>query len=741
MSWDKMMSCTLTDAKKAQVAECTLQPVKETCMTVFTGAKQTSAEEGLRINRPDQTGALLLEDGLNRQELQRFNHGPPERMLDARGAGAHGTFSLLESAADVTQASILTDTHVKTPVFVRFSTTLGSRCSADTVRDVRGFAVKMYTQQGSWDLVGSNMPVLFMHDALELPNLMPIAKAMPTAQTARNAFYDFASLHPEAAHMLLWTMSDRAIPRSYRMMQGFGVNTFILVNRAGERHFAKFHWTPMLGVHSLVWDEAVKIAGEDPDFYRRDLAEAIAAGLFPRWRLGMQTIAEARKHDFDFDVLDATKLWPEEVVPLRYIGQLELTRNADDSVAEMEHMGFCSSNLVPGIELSDDALLQDRGVGYVKAQTGRLGINGHEMPNNRRRCPVGNLCRNDARQGSVTRARVNNYWPSRLTVAEAGQRAKRAKLSNHFAQARLFWHSLAPWEQTHVKAALVYELDHCDESVVHQGIIGLLAKIDLGLGQSVAAMMGAPKPRGDGEKPWDDGEKPRDDGKEARDDDEEEQKPWPRLKGVSQAELMPPVPTVASRRIALIVADGYDATWLDDVKFTISSVGATPIVISPHRSSIFAAPSHNTGAGSVTRESPPRSTLPDHHLDAQRSTMFDAVYIAESKTSTAALAANGRLLHWIREAFGHLKPLAATGEAILLVQRALALPQVEVSRNGSPVESYGVVTLRDVTPDSFTGGVCLAAGAKAFMSRFLWATSQHRCHAREVDGLTARVAF
>ena len=299
-------------------------------------------------------------------QIHRFDHERiPERVVHARGAGAFGNFKLFESAWDVTDAGVLTDTSRETPVFVRFSTVLGSRGSADTVRDVRGFAVKFYTQEGNWDIVGNDIPVFFIQDAMKFPDIIHAGKPephneVPQGQSAHNNFWDFQFLHSEATHMFMWAMSDRGIPRSYRMMQGFGVNTFTLTNAKQERHFVKFHFTPELGVHSLVWDEALKLAGQDPDFHRKDLYDAISNGAFPTWKFGIQVIPESKEHDFDFDILDATKVWPEELVPVRYIGQLELNRNVDEYFPQTEQVAFCTSHVVPGIGFSDDPLLQGR---------------------------------------------------------------------------------------------------------------------------------------------------------------------------------------------------------------------------------------------------------------------------------------------------------------------------------------------------------------------------------------------
>ncbi len=437
-------------------------------------------------------------------------------MVHARGAGAFGTFKLLESAEDVTFAPVLTDTSRKTPVFVRFSTVLGSRGSADTVRDVRGFATKFYTREGNWDIVGNDIPVFFIQDAMKFPDVIHAGKPephneVPQAQSAHNNFWDFMTLHPEATHMFMWAMSDRGIPRSFRMMQGFGVNTFTLINAKGERCFAKFHWTPELGVHSLVWDEALKLAGQDPDFHRKDLYEAIDSGAYPKWKFGIQVIPETKEHDFTFDILDATKVWPEDLVPVRYIGELELNRNVDEFFTQTEQVAFCTSHVVPGIGFSNDPLLQGRNFSYFDTQLSRLGVNWQELPINRPVCPVMNFNRDGAMRHTISRGTVN-YWPNRHgaippvahedgafvdyaeKIAGIKARARSAKFKDHVSQAQLFFNSLSPIEKAHLVNALCFELDHCDDTGVCNRLTARLAEIDPSLAQTVAETVGSAVP-------------------------------------------------------------------------------------------------------------------------------------------------------------------------------------------------------------------------------------------------------
>jgi catalase len=635
----------------------------------------------------------------------------------------------------VTRAGVLTDTSRETPVFVRFSTVLGSRGSADTVRDVRGFAVKMYTEEGNWDIVGNNIPVFFIQDALKFPDLIHAGKPephneVPQAQTAHNNFWDFVQMHSEATHMYMWAMSDRTIPRSYRMMQGFGVNTFTLVNDKGERHFVKFHFTPDLGVHSLVWDEALKLAGQDPDFHRKDLMEAIDAGAFPKWKFGIQTLPESREHHFDFDILDATKVWPEDEVPIRYIGELELNRNVDEYFTQTEQVAFCTSHVVPGIGFSDDPLLVGRNFSYPDTQLSRLGTNWEELPVNRPVCPVMNFNRDGAMRHTISKGKVN-YWPNRFEAQppaapeEGGyveypqkvqgtkERAKSQKFKDHYSQAQLFFNSMSEIEKAHMLAAFGFELDHCDEAIVYERLVKRLADIDLGLAQSVGQVVGYPHVKQAGRKNH---------GKKA--------------KGLSQLEFMPKQPTIASRRIAILIADGYDPVAFQAMVDAVKTASALPFILGPRRSPIFAAGEDSSSAKGI---------VPSHHFEGQRSTMFDALLVPGGEQSIATLRKSGRALHYIREAFAHLKAIGATGEAVELVATALREVeqlQIPTTENTSEVrDSYGVVTLREAKPDSFGEVVNVAKGAKGFLEKFIYNVSMHRCWQRELDGLITSVAY
>ncbi|KAF7597341.1 hypothetical protein BBP40_006281 [Aspergillus hancockii] len=705
-------------------------------LTTDHGVRVSDTDHWLKSVDGNHTGPMLLEDQIAREKIHRFDHERiPERVVHARGTAAFGNFKLTQSAEDVSYAGVLTDTSRNTPVFLRFSTVQGSKGSADTVRDVRGFAVKFYTDEGNWDLVGNNIPVFFIQDAVKFPDFVHAVKPephneVPQAQTAHNNFWDFVYLHPEATHMFMWAMSDRAIPRSYRMMEGFGVNTYSLINKEGKRHFVKFHFIPHLGVHSFVWDEALKLAGQDPDFHRKDLMEAIDNKAYPKWDLAIQVIPEEKQDDFEFDIFDATKIWPEELVPLRIIGELELNRNVDEFFPQTEQVAFCTSHIVPGIDFSDDPLLQGRNFSYFDTQISRLGINWEEIPINRPVCPVLNHNRDGAKRHRIAQGTVN-YWPNRFEAgppapAEQGgfvshpakvtgtkQRTLSPKFREHHNQAQLFYNSLSEHEKLHVKKALGFELDHCDDPIVYERLAGTrLAEIDLKLAQEVAELVGAPVP--------DKALRPNH-GK--------------RSKHLSQTEFPGKGgPTIATRRIAIIIGDGYDPVAFNGLKGAITAAGALPFVIGTKRSPIYADGEPKSSKGVV----------PDHQYDGMRSTMFDATFIPGGP-HIETLKKNGQIRYWIIETFGHLKTLGASGEAAAFVKEALG-PSLDVqiakSDSTQPVEWYGVVTAGKIQkPESIKESVQIVKDAKDFISTFFYQISLHRNYKRELDGLASTVAF
>lgn len=531
--------------------------------------------------------------------------------------------------------------------------------------------------------------------------------------------------------MFMWTMSDRAIPRSYRMMQGFGVNTFVLVNKEGKRHFVKFHWVPRLGVHSLVWDESQKLGGQDPDFHRKDLMEAIDNKAYPKWDFAIQVLPEEKQHDFDFDILDATKIWPEDLVPLRIIGELELNRNVDEFFAQTEQVAFCTSHVVPGIEFSDDPLLQGRNFSYFDTQISRLGVNWEELPINRPVCPVLNHNRDGQMRHRITQGTVN-YWPNRFDAVPpadskdiksfttypektAGhkRRAFSAKFREHLNQPQLFYNSLSDPEKHHMKKAFSFELDHCDDPIVYHRLAGQrLAEIDLTLAQRVSEMVGAPIP----EKAL----RPNH-GKKAY--------------HLSQMDFLPKTPTIESRRIAIIIGDGYDPVAFTGMKTAIKAANAVPFIIGTKRSPIYADGESKSSSNGV---------IADHQYDGQRSTMFDATFIPGGPHAKQ-LAANGQIRYWITETFGHLKALGATGEAVDLVRACLGVAldvKVAGPNDTEPVDWYGVITSGGKqTPKGFGEGFKILKGAKDFVGMFFYQISQHRNWKREMDGLDTVVAI
>lgn len=554
---------------------------------------------------------------------------------------------------------------------------------------------------------------------------------IPQGQTAHNNFWDFVYLHPEATHMVMWIMSDRTIPRSFRMMQGFGVNTFMLVNEAGKRHFVKFHFIPQLGVHSLVWDEALKISGQDPDFHRKDLMNAIDNTMYPKWDFAIQVIPEEKQDAFEFDVLDATKIWPENLVPLQVIGELELNRNVDEFFPQTEQVAFCTSHIVPGIDFSDDPLLQGRNFSYFDTQISRLGVNWEELPINRPVCPVMNFQRDGKSRHRITQGNVN-YWPNRFeacppTSATGGnegfqsfpaqvggqkRRAVSAKFGDHFSHAQLFYNSLVEHEKLHILKAFSFELDHCDDPTVYTRFAGKrLADIDLVLAQAVADMVGAPMP--DRATKTNSGDKA------------------PRL---SQTAFMPARATIASRMIAIIIGDGYDPVAFSGMLAAIKAASAQPIVIGTKRSRIYAQ------AGKLPA-GVEAGIVPNHQLDGVRSTLFDATFIPGGP-HIKALWQSGQVRHWIAEAFGHLKALGASGNATELIKESLsAVPDLQIA-SSAPVDWYGVVTIGGTQkPENFKEKVEIVSGAKDFVGMFFYQIAHHRNYQREMDGLASSVAF
>uniref|UniRef100_UPI00388D0557 catalase n=1 Tax=Peribacillus sp. TaxID=2675267 RepID=UPI00388D0557 len=457
---------------------------------VDDSGKKMTTNQGLRVSEDEHSlkagdrGPTLMEDFHFREKMTHFDHERiPERIVHARGSGAHGYFQVYEPMGEFTKAKFLQDPSVKTPVFVRYSTVAGSRGSADSVRDVRGFSTKFYTEEGNYDLVGNNIPVFFIQDAIKFPDLIHAVKPephneIPQAASAHDTFWDFVANNEETAHMVMWHLSDRAIPRSFRMMEGFGVHTFRFVNAEGVSHFVKFHWKPVLGVKSLVWDEAQKIAGKNSDFHRQDLWEAIEAGNYPEFEFGVQMIKEEDEFNFDFDILDPTKLWPEEQIPVKIIGKMVLNQNTDNFFAETEQIAFHPGHVVPGIDFSNDPLLQGRLFSYTDTQLSRLGgPNFHEIPINRSVAPVNNNQRDGMHRMAINQGQVSyhknglaNNSPEPASEAEGGYahyqekvdgrkvRQRSESFKDHYSQAKLFWNSMTDVEKEHIIEAFHFEV-------------------------------------------------------------------------------------------------------------------------------------------------------------------------------------------------------------------------------------------------------------------------------------------
>ncbi|KAF1695249.1 catalase HPII [Pseudoxanthomonas jiangsuensis] len=619
-------------------------PPLTTAQGIPVADNQNSLRAGAR-------GPTLLEDFVLREKITHFDHERiPERIVHARGSGAHGHFELTRSLAKYTTAKILTEVGARTPVFARFSTVAGGAGSVDTPRDVRGFAVKFYTQEGNWDLVGNNIPVFFIQDAMKFPDVVHAVKmepdrAFPQAASAHDTFWDFISLTPEAMHMIMWAMSDRAIPRSLRMIEGFGIHSFRLLDSQGRSTFAKFHWRPELGLQSTVWDEALKLQGADNDFHRRDLFEAIQSGQFPAWQLGVQLFTEEDAAKFPFDHLDPTKLIPEELVPLTVVGRMVLDRWPDNFFPETEQVAFCPANIVPGIDFSDDPLLQGRLFSYLDTQLSRLGgPNFHQIPINAPKCPFANHQRDGHMQMDVPKGRVN-YEPSSLqadspratpagfrthtTVADGAKVRLRAEsFADHYSQARLFFRSQSAPEQAHIASALVFELSKVETAHVREAMVGHLRHIDPDLARRVADGLGL-----DALPPAPPARVPPQD-----------LPPSPALRIIDRMK-----DTLQGRCVGILVHDGSDAAAVAALRKAAEKAGATVKIVAPKLGGALLSNGRRLAA--------------DGQLAGTPSVVFDAVALVLSKEAGAMLAKEAAAVDWVRDAFGHLKAIAADAGA------------------------------------------------------------------------------
>ena len=672
-----------------------------------TGAPMTT-NHGVKINddqnslKAGERGATLLEDFILREKITHFDHERiPERIVHARGSGAHGVFKLYESQSAFTKAAFLNNTAVETPVFVRFSTVAGSRGSTDLARDVRGFAVKFYTEEGNFDLVGNNMPVFFIQDAIKFPDLIHAVKPepdneIPQAASAHDTFWDFISLMPESAHMIMWAMSDRALPRSYRMMEGFGVHTFRLINEKNESYFVKFHWKPLLGVHSVAWDEAQNISGKDPDFHRRDLWDAIEAGAFPEWELGLQIVPEADEFKFDFDLLDPTKLIPEELVPVQRVGKMTLNRNPDNFFAETEQVAFHVGHIVPGIDFSNDPLMQGRLFSYTDTQLIRLGgPNFHEIPINRPIIPVHNNQRDGHMRQTINRGKTSyspntlgNNDPAQVKAADGGfssyqeridakkVRARSKSFFDHFSQARLFFNSQSDPEKNHIIDALTFELGKVKTVAIRERMLGILSQIEEPLAKQVAYGLGLSVPK--------EPEQPMNKSIPA-DGDPADYQPLIVESKLKKSEALSMANTVKdgikSRKIAILAADGVDSSSMSSLKSGLEAAGAVVEIIAPRLGFI------NGTAGDKINV--------DQSFLTAASVLFDAVYVPGGKNSVAAIAAEANAIHFLNEAFKHCKAIAADESALPVLKATYFHDKLPKDKSSASQTKDGIIVGTD----------------------------------------------
>ncbi len=619
----------------------------------------------------------MLEDFALREKIFHFDHERiPERIVHARGSGAHGYFELYESLSDLTRADIFQRKGEKTDVFVRFSTVAGGAGSIDTPRDVRGFAVKFYTKQGNWDLVGNNIPVFFIQDAIKFPDLvhalkMEADRGYPQAASAHDTFWDFVSLMPESTHMLLWAMSDRTIPRSLRMIEGFGVHTFRLVHASGKSTFVKFHWKPKLGVQSTVWDEAVKLAGADPDYHRRDLHEAIERGDYPEWELGLQLFDQKTADSLPFDILDSTKLIPEELVPVRRVGKLVLNRNPDNFFAETEQVAFCPANIVPGIDFTDDPLLQGRLFSYLDTQLKRLGSpNFHQIPINQPKgCPYHNFQRDGQMQFASFKGRAN-YEPNSLDenhettgprenpdagftsfpAAVTGEkvRARPETFADHYSQARLFYRSSLEAEQAHIAYGFVFELSKVTLPHIRERTLANLRNVDENLAARVAKGLGATLPQAS---------KPAVPAQDL--------KPSPALSIVGNL-----LETLEGRAVGILIDTGSDAKLIAETKAAVEKAKGRVKIISPKIADVALSD------GSVLQA--------DGQLAGTPSVTVDAIAVILNQEAAKALCDESAAVQFVMDAFGHLKAIGHTSDAKALLDKAGVKADKGVVALGAP---------------------------------------------------------
>ncbi|MEH6661911.1 MAG: catalase [Parasphingorhabdus sp.] len=627
-------------------------------MTTQQGMPVSDDQNSLKAHA---RGGTMLEDQVMREKIFHFDHERiPERVVHARGYGVHGHFELTEAIPELSSADIFQRVGEKTPLFCRFSTVAGSKGSPDVARDVRGFAVKFYTNEGNWDLVGNNIPVFFIQDAIKFPDLIHSVKpapdrGFPQAQSAHDNFWDFVTLSPESMHMIMWVMSDRAIPRSLRFMEGFGVHTFRLVNADGKSHFVKFHWKPKQGMQSVVWNEALKINGMDPDFHRRDMWDAVDSGDYPEWELGVQVFDDKFADEFEFDVLDPTKLIPEEQVPVKIIGKMVLDNNVDNFFAETEQVAFCTQNIVPGIDFTNDPLLQGRNFSYLDTQLKRLGSpNFTHIPVNAPKCPVRHYQQDGHMAMTNPKGRVNyepNSWdegegpredPAKgfksypEEVDGTKQRVRSEMFADHYSQARQFYISQTPIEQDHIAAAITFELSKVGKAAIRERMVGHLRNIDDDLAKNVADGIGMDK-LPDKIKP---ARKPVDD--------------LPVSDALSM--LKNPPESFSGRKLGIYIAEGGDADLVKALKKAVEDEGGTTAIIAPHI------------AGAKLSDG--KMMPADEKIDGGPSVVFDAVALVMSEDAAEKLATNKPSQDFVSDAFAHVKFIAYSEGAMPLLKAA-----------------------------------------------------------------------
>lgn len=667
-----------------------------------------TTDQGVGIPHTDDSlkagvrGPTLLEDFHLREKITRFDHERiPERVVHARGAGAHGVFRVYESLADLTTAEFLCDPRLATPVFVRFSTVQGARGSADTVRDVRGFATKFYTQQGNFDLVGNNMPVFFIQDGIKFPDFVHAVKPephheIPGGASAHDTFWDFCGLVPESAHMVMWLMSDRAIPRSFATMEGFGVHTFRLVDAKGKSRFVKFHWKPLLGLHSLAWDEAQKIAGKDADFNRRDLWESIEAGQFPEYELGIQLVDEKLAGQIGADLLDVTKLIPEELAPVRRIGKMTLNKNPDNFFAETEQVAFCVANVVPGIGFTNDPMMTARLFSYLDTQLTRLGGPNHaQLPINRPIAPVHNHQQDGFGQQQIMVTRAN-YTPNSIgggcpflagqkgspagyvhfpeSVSGTFTRERSPSFADHFTQAAMFFHSMSEYEKAHIVDAYRFELSKVERKAIRERYVNeILASIDLDLARIVAEGLGITVTS-------------------------KSSPAKPKLTSAALSMASTPKGNIRGRRVAVLAAPGVDAGQTAALFAELKKGGAIAELVG-----IVLGPVTPNGPAETTRTFLNTSSV-----------LWDAVFVPGGAQSVDALRASAQAIPFIKEAFRHAKPIGAANEGADLVEAALT---EEIGASAATNVVPGVVTARGAQPARLLTAFIEAVGNHRFWER------------------------